>query len=531
MTVRICVPCDAIALSLGADEVAAAVAAEAGTRGLDVEVVRTGSRGLFALEPLLEVEVDGVRHGYGPVTPDDVGALLDAGLATTPPPPGGHPLALGPVEAMPDLAAQTRLTFERHGVVDPRSLHDYLAHGGYAGLRVALAQGAEHVLAEVATSGLRGRGGAAFPAGIKWRTVADAPGTPKYVVANADEGDSGTFADRMVMEGDPFSLIEGMTIAAVAVGATHGVVFIRSEYPQAIATMTAAIDTARAAGWLGAGIAGSDLTFDLPSFDLPSFDIEVRVGAGAYICGEETSMLECIEGKRGLVRAKPPLPALEGLYGKPTVVNNVLTLASVPWILAHGGAAYAAHGVGRSLGTLPVQLAGNIARGGLVEVPFGITLRELIERFGGGTRSGRPIGAVQVGGPLGAYFEDAQLDVALDYEAVAAAGGLLGHGGVVVFDDTVDLAAQARFAMAFCAAESCGKCTPCRVGSTRGVELIDRIVAGDRADRMRDQLDELCEVLEHGSLCALGGLTPYPVRSAMRLWEQRQGESSEEVRS
>lgn len=524
MTVRICVPCDAIALSVGADEVAVAVAAEAAARGLDVEVVRTGSRGMFAWEPLVEVELDGVRHGYGPVTPDDVAALLDAGLATTPLAPGAHPLALGPVEAMPDLAAQTRLTFERHGVVDPRSLDDYLAHGGYAGLHAALAEGPEHVLAEVAASGLRGRGGAAFPAGIKWRTVADAPGTPKYVVANADEGDSGTFADRMVMEGDPFSLIEGMTIAALGVGATHGVVFIRSEYPQAIATMTAAIDAARAAGRLGTGIAGSALTFDL----------EVRVGAGAYICGEETSMLECIEGKRGMVRAKPPLPALEGLYGKPTVVNNVLTLASVPWILAHGGAAYAAHGVGRSLGTLPVQLAGNVARGGLVEVPFGITLRELIERFGGGTRSGRPIGAVQVGGPLGAYFEDAQLDVALDYEAIAAAGGLLGHGGVVVFDDTVDLAAQARFAMAFCAAESCGKCTPCRVGSTRGVELIDRIVAGDRADRMRSQLDELCEVLEHGSLCALGGLTPYPVRSAMRLWEQRQagpaGKPAEEVR-
>jgi formate dehydrogenase iron-sulfur subunit len=313
------------------------------------------------------------------------------------------------------------------------------------------------------------------------------------------------------MEGDPFCLIEGMTIAAFGVGATHGVVFIRSEYPQAIATMTAAIDTARAAGWLGADVAGSG----------HSFDLEVRMGAGAYICGEETSMLECIEGKRGQVRAKPPLPAIEGLYGKPTVVNNVVTLASVPWILAHGGAAYAGHGVGRSMGTLPVQLAGNIARSGLVEVPFGVSLRELVERFGGGTRSGRPIGAVQIGGPLGAYFDDSQLDTALDYEAITAAGGLLGHGGIVVFDDTVDLAAQARFAMSFCAAESCGKCTPCRVGTTRGVELIDRITAGDRTERMRAQLDELCDVLEHGSLCALGGLTPYPVRSALRILDQR----------
>jgi formate dehydrogenase iron-sulfur subunit len=511
VTVRICVPCDAIALSIGADDVAVAITAEAATRGLDVSVVRTGSRGLFHLDPLVEVELDGVRHGYGPVGADDVTSLFDAGFATTALAPGAHPLALGPVEAIAELSGQTRLTFERHGVVDPRSLDDYLAHGGYEGLRAALAHGPEHVVTEVTTSGLRGRGGAAFPTGIKWRTVAEAPATPKYVVANADEGDSGTFADRMVMEGDPFCLIEGMTIAAFGVGATHGVVFIRSEYPQAIATMTAAIDTARAAGWLGADVAGSG----------HSFDLEVRMGAGAYICGEETSMLECIEGKRGQVRAKPPLPAIEGLYGKPTVVNNVVTLASVPWILAHGGAAYAGHGVGRSMGTLPVQLAGNIARGGLVEVPFGVSLRDLVERFGGGTRSGRPIGAVQIGGPLGAYFDDDQLDTVLDYEAITAAGGLLGHGGIVVFDDTVDLAAQARFAMSFCAAESCGKCTPCRVGSTRGVELIDRITAGDRSARMREQLDELCDVLEHGSLCALGGLTPYPVRSALQLWDRR----------
>jgi formate dehydrogenase iron-sulfur subunit len=511
MTVRICIPCDAIAVSVGADEVAEAVATEAARRGIEVHLVRTGSRGLFWLEPLVEVDVDGVRHAYGPVTTDDVAGLFDAGLVSG----GRHPSSLGPVEAIAELADQTRLTFARHGVVDPRSLEDYLAHGGYDGLRRAIAGGAEHVVAEVVASGLRGRGGAAFPTGIKWRTVADAPATPKYVVANADEGDSGTFSDRMVMEGDPFCLIEGMTIAALGVGAGHGVVYIRSEYPQAIATMSAAIEAARSAGWLGRDVAGSGR----------SFDLEIRVGAGAYICGEETAMLESIEGKRGMVRPKPPLPAIEGLYGRPTVVNNVVTLASVPWILAHGGAAYAAHGVGRSAGTLPVQLAGNVARGQLVEVPFGVTLRELVETFGGGTRSGRPVGAVQVGGPLGAYLADDQLDVPLDYEAIASAGGLLGHGGIVVFDDTVDLVAQARFAMAFCAAESCGKCTPCRVGSTRGVELIDRYAAGRRPDEMRRQLDELCDVLEHGSLCALGGLTPYPVRSALQLWDRR-GEGS-----
>ncbi len=513
MSITVFVPCDAIALAFGADDVAEQIVAGAAARGIDVQVVRNGSRGLFWLEPLVEVATDQGRHAYGPVSPDDVDSLFSAGFTAG---PCDHPLALGPVDEIAELAGQTRLTFARHGVVDPRSLADYLAHGGYDGLRTALAEGPEHVVAQVTASGLRGRGGAAFPTGIKWQTVAGAPALPKYVVANADEGDSGTFSDRMVMEGDPFCLLEGMTIAAVGVGATHGVVYIRSEYPQAIATMQAAIDSARSAGWLGADIAGSGR----------AFDVEIRVGAGAYICGEETSMLESIEGKRGMVRPKPPLPALEGLYGKPTVVNNVVTLASVPWILANGGAAYAAHGVGRSAGTLPVQLAGNIARGQLVEVPFGITLRELVHGYGGGTRSGRPVGAVQIGGPLGAYFADAQLDTVLDYEAISAAGGLLGHGGVVVFDDTVDLIAQARFAMSFCAVESCGKCTPCRVGSTRGVELIDRIASGHQADRNRRQLDELCEVLEAGSLCALGGLTPYPVRSALQLWDQRRDEAS-----
>ncbi|MCX6521500.1 MAG: formate dehydrogenase [Actinobacteria bacterium] len=499
---RVFVPCDALSIALGADEVADRLVAEAASRSLDVTVVRNGSHGLFWLEPMVEVEVDGVRHAYGPIDADDVPELLDAGLLEA----GPHRTSLGPTHSIPELERQTRLTFARVGVIDPRSLDDYLAHGGFDGLRRALTMAPGDVVGEIETSGLRGRGGAAFPTGIKWRTVLGAPATPKYVVANADEGDSGTFADRMVMEGDPFCLIEAMAIAAHAVGASHGVIYCRSEYPHAIATLEYCIDVAPQHGWLGSGIAGSGL----------DFDIEVRVGAGAYICGEETSMLESIEGKRGMVRPKPPLPALEGLYGKPTVVNNIITLASVPWILANGGAAYSAHGVGRSSGTLPVQLAGNIRRGGLVEVPFGITVRELIEGYGGGTASGRPARAVQIGGPLGAYFHDGQLDTVLDYEAIAAAGGLLGHGGVVVFDDTIDMAAQARFAMEFCAAESCGKCTPCRIGSTRGVELIDKIVIGERRSADVAQLEELCDVLEHGSLCALGGLTPYPVRSAMQ---------------
>jgi formate dehydrogenase iron-sulfur subunit len=443
------------------------------------------------LEPLVEVERDGVRHGFGPMTPDAVAQVFDGG-----------PLALGPVDALPWMAGQTRVTFVRVGVVDPLSLDDYRAHGGLVGLTRALAMVPAAVVEEITASGLRGRGGAGFPTGVKWKTVAGAPGPVKYIVCNADEGDSGTFADRMLMEGDPFALIEGMAIAGIAVGATKGYVYLRSEYPDAIATMKAAVRTARGARLLGDSVLGTG----------PAFDIEIRVGAGAYVCGEETSLLNSLEGKRGVVRAKPPLPALEGLFGKPTVVNNVLTLGTVPMILADGGAAYAAHGVGRSKGTMPLQVAGNVARGGLYEVPFGVTLGQVID-IAGGTATGRPVKAVQVGGPLGAYFPPALFDTPLTYEDFAAAGGLIGHGGIVVFDDSADMARQARFAFEFCAIESCGKCTPCRIGAVRGVETIDRLIAGDAA--AAPLVRDLCATMKAGSLCALGGFTPYPVLSAL----------------
>ena len=495
---RVFVPQDSQAAALGADRVAAALARACP----GAEIVRTGSRGLFWLEPMVEVEVDGARIAYGPVTPADMPALLAAGLLAG----GAHPLRLGAPEAIPELARQDRLTFARCGVVDPASPEDYAAHGGWRGLARALAMDGADIVDAVKLSGLRGRGGAGFPTGIKWSTVRLAEADRKYVVCNADEGDSGTFADRMLMEGDPMSLVEGMAIAGLAVGATAGFVYIRSEYPRAVAAMRRAIAAAEASGHLGPSVMGADRAFAL----------EVRVGAGAYICGEETALLDSLEGKRGVVRAKPPLPAIAGLFGRPTVVNNVLSLASVPVILAEGPEAYAAYGMGRSRGTLPVQVAGNVRRGGLFETAFGMTLREIVDGFGGGTRSGRPLRAVQVGGPLGAYFPEALLDTPLDYEAMAAAGGLLGHGGIVVFDDTVNLAAQARFAFEFCAAESCGKCTPCRIGAVRGVELMDGIAAGTAPAKSMALLDDLLEVMAEGSLCAMGGLTPVPVRSALR---------------
>ncbi len=495
------VPADAVALALGADAVAAALRAEAIKRGLDLRVVRTGSRGLFWLETMVEVETPAHRVAYGPVRADDVAGLLDAGLLEG----RDHPLHLGRPEDIPFLKAQNRLTFARCGVVDPLSVESYRAHGGYKGLERAVSMGGMEVCDEVKASGLRGRGGAGFPTGIKWTTVHLAADDQKYVVCNADEGDSGTYADRMLMEGDPLSLVEGMTIAGLAVGATAGFIYIRSEYPHAFHTVTKAIEAATAAGYLGPSVMGSGRAFTL----------EARMGAGAYICGEETSLLESLEGRRGLVRAKPPLPALKGLFGKPTVVNNVLSLATVPWILANGAELYASFGMGRSRGTLAIQLAGNVKHGGLFETAFGMTLREAVEHWGGGTATGRPIRAVQVGGPLGAYFPTALLDTPLDYEAFLAVKGLVGHGGVVVFDDTVDLSRQARFAFEFCAQESCGKCTPCRIGAVRGVETIDKIIAGVEVAKNLALIDDLCEVMTDGSLCAMGGLTPVPVTSAL----------------
>lgn len=506
MSVKIYVPCDAAALSVGADQVAAAIAAQAAKRGEAVEIIRNGSRGMLWLEPLVEVATEQGRMAYGPVQASDVAGLFDAGFAKSGAPgAAGHPLALGLTEKIPYLARQQRLTFARCGITDPYSIEDYVAHGGFAGLEKALAMQPAAVVEEVTASGLRGRGGAAFPTGIKWRTALAASADQKYIVCNADEGDSGTFADRMIMEGDPFVLIEGMIIAGLAVEATKGFIYIRSEYPHAYRAINKAIEIAQAAGYLGASVKGSGRAFRL----------ETRLGAGAYICGEETSLLDSLEGKRGQVRAKPPLPAIVGLFGKPTVINNVISLASVPYVMAHGAKAYADYGMGRSRGTLPVQLAGNIRHGGLFETAFGISLRVLIEDIGGGTQSGKPLRAVQIGGPLGAYLPNRDLDTQLDYEALAAVKGMVGHGGIVVFDASVDMAKQARFAMEFCVKESCGKCTPCRIGSQRGVETIDRIIADvDRAKNL-EVLEDLCTVMTDGSLCAMGGLTPLPVMSAL----------------
>ena len=484
------VPLDTAAVAAGADAVAdAAVAA-------GVEVVRNGSRGMCWAEPLVEVDEQGKRLAFANASAPDVTELLQQGER--------HPKCLGEIAGIGYLHRQTRAVFDRAGALHPLELPKTTV------LEQCLAREPESLIAEIETSGLRGRGGAGFPAHIKWRTVFDTPGEQKYIVCNADEGDSGTFADRILMEGDPYRLIEGMTIAGLATGATKGYVYLRSEYPIAAGIFQDALDNAYADGLLGNDILGSGKAFDL----------ELFIGAGAYICGEETSLLESLEGKRGEIRVKPPVPAISGLFGAPTLVHNVISFAAVPSIMKNGGEWYADMGVGRSTGTMAFQLAGNVQRGGLIEVPFGITIDEIVNGFGGGTRSGRPIRTIQIGGPLGAYLKPEEFDTPLTYEAIGELGAGIGHGGIVVFDDTVDLARQAHYAFEFCEVESCGKCTPCRLGSVRGKETVASIIEGRDVEQKLTIIEDLCEVMETASLCQMGGMTPIPVMSAIKRFPE-----------
>jgi len=506
MAYRIFIPRDSSAISLGADKVCQEILNESKKRNIDIDIVRNGSRGLFWLEPMVEVETSKGRVAYGPVTVPDVSSLFDSKFFLG----NNHQLFLGITDDIKWLKNQERLTYARVGITDPLSIVDYEKLDGFKGLKNSLQLTQENIIKEIADSGLRGRGGAAFPTGIKWKTVLDAPSEKKYIVCNADEGDSGTFSDRMIMENDPFVLIEGMIIAGLAVGADQGYIYLRSEYPHALKILNEAIDIALEKGYLGKNILGSDF----------SFTLEVTRAAGAYICGEETSLLESLEGKRGMVRYKPPLPAIEGLYGKPTVVNNVISLATVPIIMDKGASFYANYGMGRSKGTLPIQLAGNLKQTGLIEKAFGISLRELLYDFGGGSATGRPIKAVQVGGPLGAFLPEEQFDTPLDYEKFTEIKAVVGHGGIVAFDDTVDMSKMARYSFEFCAIESCGKCTPCRIGSTRGMEVIDKIKEGTDQEKNVSLLRDLGDTMVNGSLCAMGGMTPFPVISALNYFPE-----------
>ena len=500
--IKIYIPKETSACSVGSDLIAEKINALT-QEHKHISIIRNGSWGAFWLEPFVEIEINGNRVGVSYLNKDishltSIEEFIDDFNNSKP-----HNIL-----EIDFIKQQTRLVFSRIGLDDPLDLNQYCNSGGYKGLEKSFEIGQQKTIDEIKKSGLNGRGGAAFPTAIKMQTVLDQESKTKYVACNADEGDGGTFSDRLIMECDPYSLIEGMTIAAYSVGANHGYIYLRSEYPLAKYFLTEAIKILKSHNLLGKNILGKNFTFD----------IELRIGAGSYVCGEETAMMESIEGRRGLVRSKPPLPAIKGLFHQPTLINNVITLASMSIILLRGKEIFSQFGSGKSVGTMPYQLCGNIKQGGLIEVPFGITLNEMIYDFGAGTFNEKPVHAVQIGGPLGIYLPTHLLNTPLTIEALMDLNGSLGHGGVIVFDDSTNMALQAKFAMDFCAIESCGKCTPCRIGSVRGVELIDKIYNGTAVKADRILLEELCETMETTSLCAMGGMTPNPVRSIIKYF-------------
>ena len=454
----------------------------------DIQLLRTSSRGAFYLEPMIERDGPEGRLLWPNVTVDDLPNVI-AGR-------GGVP-----ADNVPYLAKQTRATFSNFGITQPLALDEYRAPGGFNGLEAALAMSPDAIIQELKVARLRGRGGAAFPVWNKWRAALQTEADEKYVVVNADEGDAGTYCDRMVMEGDPFRLIEGMLICAHAIGASKGFIYCRQEYPAAAAAVRTAIRKADEA--------------ELLELDGRTFSIDIVLGGGSYVCGEETALLESLEGRRGVVRAKPPYPAISGLYHRPTIVSNVLTFAIVPSILARGGAWHASLGTEASRGTAVLQIGGRVKQPGLVEIPFGMTLRHVLEEFGGGMTAGARFKAVQVGGPLGSLFPESRLDIPICYDAFADAGAILGHGGIVVYDDETDMVELARHFMAFTADESCGKCTPCRIGSIRAREILELVQSGRAKPDDLTLLADLGETMKTASLCALGGRAPYPVMTAI----------------
>lgn len=454
----------------------------------DVELIRTSARGAFFLEPIVERDTPNGRVAWTHVHPGDLTLILADEGGT-------------PVDRIRFLADQTRITYADFGLIQPLSIENYREYGGLKGLDRAHALSPEEIIGELKTSGFRGRGGAAFPVWKKWEVARHTEADCKYVVANADEGDAGTYCDRMMMEGEPFRLIEGMAICARAIGANRGYIYCRQEYPVAQKVIKRAIAIAEQNGMLDR--------------DGRRFQIEVFRGAGSYVCGEETALLESLEGRRGVVRAKPPYPAVAGLYGRPTVVSNVLTFATVPSIIARSGQWYASMGTERSRGTIALQIGGRVKQPGLVEIPFGATLEHVLDRFGGGMTPGARFKAVQVGGPLGSLFPAEKLDIRICYDEFAKAGAILGHGGIVVFDDETDMVQLARHFMGFTADESCGKCTPCRIGSVRAREILERIERGQGRLGDLEVLADLGETMKTASLCALGGRAPYPVLTAI----------------
>ncbi|MBQ6522557.1 MAG: NADH-quinone oxidoreductase subunit NuoF [Atopobiaceae bacterium] len=470
----------------------------------------TGCIGMCFLEPIVDVYDDeGALHRFVKVQEKDAdtiyGAVMSGDLSLA------DKLLITP-EDEEFLSKQTRIALRDCGIIDPESIDDYIAHGGYRAIAKVLGRMTpEDVIGEIDVSGLRGRGGAGFSTAFKWRaaraTKPDETGQ-KYLICNADEGDPGAFMDRAVIEGDPHTLIEGMLIGAYAIGASVGIVYVRAEYPLAIVRLKKAIEDATAHGFLGSNILGSGF----------SCTIRIKAGAGAFVCGEETALIESLEGKRGMPRLKPPFPAQAGYWHQPSNINNVETYANVPWIIAYGGSAFAAMGTENSKGTKVFALSGKIARGGLVEIPMGTTLREVIFDIGGGIRGGKEFKAVQLGGPSGGCVPAAKLDTVIDYGELAATGAIMGSGGMVVMDESTCMVGMARFFLDFTAKESCGKCVPCRIGNQRLLEILDRIVDGRGEEGDIEKLEELCYAIKDGSLCGLGQTSPNPVLTTIRYF-------------
>jgi len=474
------------------------------------ELKPTGCIGMCYSEVLVDVFEGDKRTVYGNVTDKDVSEIVES-----------HIINGKPVERLIILKSdedfgesefiskQKRIVLRNTGRIDPKSLKEYLQNDGYKGLKKALQIGRENVIEEIKKSGLRGRGGAGFPTWMKWKFAYDAPGNEKYMVCNADEGDPGAFMDRSVLEGDPHSVLEGLAIGAFAIGASNGIVYIRAEYPLAIKNLSKAILDAKENGYLGKNILGSNF----------SFSVEIKEGAGAFVCGEETALIASVEGMRGMPRIRPPFPAISGVFKKPTNINNVETLANIPWIIQHGGKKFASVGTENSKGTKVFALAGKIKKGGLVEVPMGMTIREIVYDIGGGTSSGKPIKAVQLGGPSGGCIPEKLLDTPVDYESLNATGAIMGSGGMVVMDTSSCMVDIAKFFLNFTQKESCGKCTFCRIGTKRMLEILTRICNGEGEEEDIEKLEKLATKIKKSSLCGLGQTAPNPVLTTLKYFK------------
>ncbi|MCF7935230.1 MAG: 4Fe-4S binding protein [Synergistales bacterium] len=477
-----------------------------------VELKRVGCIGLCFHEPLVEVEQDNERVIYGEVDSELAQRIVSEHIEKGAP---IHERAIfSTVEQAVEnemLGEQVRIVLRNCGLIDPEIIDEYLARNGYKGLEKALTRMTPYgVVQEVLESGLRGRGGAGFPTGLKWSFARKASGEPKYIVCNADEGDPGAFMDRSVLEGDPHNIIEGMAIAAYGIGASKGYIYCRAEYPLAIRHLKTALHQARERGYLGNNILGTGF----------AFDIEIKEGAGAFVCGEETALMASIEGKRGMPRPRPPFPAQSGIFGKPTNINNVETLGNVAWIILHGAESFSQYGIGRSRGTKVFALAGKIRKGGLVEVPMGMPLRDVIFKVGGGIPGDKKFKAVQLGGPSGGCLPESLLDTPVDYESINATGAIMGSGGMIVMDESTCIVDVAKFFLSFTQEESCGKCPFCRIGTRRMLETLTRITAGEGKPEDLDLLQELCREIQDGSLCGLGQTAPNPVLTTTKYFRE-----------